>query len=229
MGAGRFITFEGGEGAGKSTQVRLLAERLRGHGLDVVVTREPGGTPFAEQVRALILSPDVAEHEPLSEALLFYAARADHIDKVIGPALRRGAFVLCDRFSDSTRVYQSIAGGLAERVLERLEETVVGQARPDLTIILDIDPGVGLARAQARRASESGSVRSSAGSSEAGAGADKYERQKLAFHEKLRAGFLAIAAREPSRCVVIDGDRPAEAAALDIWNAACARLGLNVR
>lgn len=227
MGAGRFITFEGGEGAGKSTQVRLLAERLRGHGHDVVVTREPGGTPFAEQVRALILSPDVAEHEPLSEALLFYAARADHIDKVIGPALRRGAVVLCDRFSDSTRVYQSIAGGLPERVLERLEEIVVGQSRPDLTIILDIDPGVGLGRAQARRASESGSVRSSAGSSEAGA--DKYERQQLAFHEKLRAGFLAIAAREPSRCVVIDGDRPAKATALDIWNAACARLGLNVR
>jgi dTMP kinase len=225
MGAGIFITFEGGEGAGKSTQVRFLAERLRQYGHDVVVTREPGGTPFAEQVRALILSPDVAEHAPLSEALLFYAARADHIDKVIRPALRRGAFVLCDRFSDSTSVYQSIAGGLPAQVLERLDSIVVGKTQPDLTIILDIDPAVGLARAKARR--EGLSVFSNGNGCQDGA--DKYERQKLGYHEKLRAGFLAIAAREPARCVAIDGNRPAKTIAAEVWQAAAARLCLNVR
>lgn len=222
MGAGKFITFEGGEGAGKSTQVRLLAERLRQLAHDVVVTREPGGTPFAEQVRALILSPDVAEHAPLSEALLFFAARADHIDKVIRPALRRGAFVLCDRFSDSTRVYQSVAGGLPPLVFERLEEIVVGGTRPDLTIILDIDPAAGLARAEARR----GNVGAAHAGSDAEAGRDKYERQSLAYHETLRAGFLAIAAQEPERCVIVDGDRPAETIAGEVWGLAAARLAV---
>ncbi|HRY07926.1 MAG TPA: dTMP kinase [Hyphomicrobiaceae bacterium] len=222
MGAGTFITFEGGEGAGKSTQVQLLAERLRSHGYEVVVTREPGGTPFAEQVRALILSPDVAAHAPLSEALLFYAARADHIDKVIAPALQRDAVVLCDRFSDSTRVYQSVAGGLPGTVLERLEEIVVGAMRPAVTIILDIDPVAGLARAEARRGARAGGV--SVGAS-APVG-DKYERQGLAFHEQLRAGFLALAHAEPSRCVVIEGNRPAETIAQDIWRALARRLGL---
>ncbi len=225
MGAGKFITFEGGEGAGKSTQVRLLAERLLQHGRDVVVTREPGGTPFAEQVRALILSPDVAEHAPLSEALLFYAARADHIARVIQPALKRGAIVLCDRFSDSTRVYQSVAGGLPPLVFERLEEIVVGETRPDLTIILDIDPAAGLARAEARRAT-SGKDAPAGGCAR---GRDKYERQSLDYHERLRSGFLAIAEQEPWRCVVIDGNRPAESIAEEVWNTIAARLAVSER
>ncbi len=225
MAVGKFITFEGGEGAGKSTQVRLLAEQLRQQGLDVVVTREPGGTAFAEQVRVLILSPDVAEHAPLSEALLFYAARADHLSKVIEPALHRGAIVLCDRFSDSTRVYQSVAGGLSAVVLERLEDIVVGTSRPDLTIILDIEPAAGLARAQARR--EHGEVRDATRDAEAGQ--DKYERQSLAYHEKLRAGFLAIAAQEPQRCVVVSGDRPADAIAAEIWKAVTGRWAVDAR
>lgn len=223
MGAGKFITFEGGEGAGKSTQVRLLAEQLRQRGHEVVVTREPGGTPFAEQVRRLILSPDVAEHAPLSEALLFYAARADHIDKVIRPALQRAAFVLCDRFSDSTRVYQSVAGGLSASVFERLEQIVVGNTRPDLTIILDIDPAAGLARAEARRGSRASAIEDG----DKQTGRDKYERQSLGYHEKLRAGFLAIAAQEPSRCVVVDAARAAETIAAEISGSVAARLAGN--
>lgn len=216
MGRARFITFEGGEGAGKSTQVRLLAERLGAAGHEVVVTREPGGTPFAEQVRALILDPRVADHEPLSEALLFYAARADHIAKVIRPAIARGAFVLCDRFSDSTRVYQSLAGGLPREVFTSLEGIVVGDARPALTLILDIDPAQGLARARARR--------DGAGARASAAGEDRYEAKALGFHRRLRDGFLAIAAEEPQRCVVIDAARAADAIAADVWAAAQSRL-----
>lgn len=224
MVAGKFITFEGGEGAGKSTQARLLAERLRERGLDVVVTREPGGTPFAEQVRALILSPEVAEHAPLSEALLFYAARADHLAKVIVPALQRGSFVVCDRFSDSTLVYQSVAGGLSPLVLQRLEEIVVGKARQDLTVIVDIDPAAGLARAEAR-----GGLQRHSNADQSAPRRDKYERQSIAYHEKLRAGFLAIAAQEPGRCVVVDGDRPADVVGHEVWDAVADRLGVNVR
>lgn len=219
MGTGAFITFEGGEGSGKSTQVRLLAERLRQSDRDVLVTREPGGTAFAEQVRALILSPEVPEHAPLSEALLFYAARADHLAKVIRPAVARGAFVLCDRFSDSTRVYQSVAGGLPAQVFVQLEGIVVGDARPQLTIILDIDPAVGLSRAEARRESNSMSDRGGGAG-----GRDKYERRSLGYHEKLRAGFLDIAAEEPHRCAVIDGDRAAEVIAADVWRTVSTRL-----
>ncbi|MCB1506492.1 MAG: dTMP kinase [Hyphomicrobiaceae bacterium] len=219
MAAGLFITFEGGEGAGKSTQVRLLAERLRAHGTDVVITREPGGTPFAEQVRALILSPSVAEHTALSEALLFYAARADHIGKIIRPAMAAGRAVLCDRFSDSTRVYQSIAGGLDRKVFDALEQLVVADAKPELTIILDLDPSVGLARAEARRIdAASGEGNGERNVDSDGAGRDRYERQALAFHEKLRAGFLAIAAEEPDRCVVINANRDASQVAAEVWS-----------
>lgn len=223
MAFGRFITFEGGEGTGKSTQVRLLADRLRSMGRDVVVTREPGGTPFAEQVRALILSPNVAEHDPLSEALLFYAARADHIAKVIRPALDAGKFVLCDRFSDSTRVYQSVAGGLSRKAFDALEGLVVGDARPTLTVILDLDPAVGLGRAESRRTAGAGASAAPA-SGEDEAGRDKYERRTLAYHQKLRDGFLAIARDEPKRCVVVDGARDAAAVSNDVWAEVAARV-----
>ncbi len=144
MTAGKFITFEGGEGSGKSTQAHNLAGRLRAQGIEVVLTREPGGSPFAEALRTLILDPETPPHSALSEALLFYAARADHLDKTIRPALNAGAWVICDRFSDSTRVYQSEAGGLPGEVLDALEEIVVSPTVPDLTFILDLPAELGL-------------------------------------------------------------------------------------
>jgi dTMP kinase len=137
---GRFITFEGGEGSGKSTQARMLAERLKLAGVDVVLTREPGGTPFAEQVREFILGGRAVAHPPLSEALLFYAARADHLATVIVPALNAGKWVISDRFSDSTRVYQGAAGGVPAETIEGLDRLVVGAHAPALTIVMDISP-----------------------------------------------------------------------------------------
>lgn len=199
--AGLFITFEGGEGAGKSTQARLLAERLRALGREVVATREPGGTPFAERVRALILDADTPAHAPLAEALLFYAARADHLERVIRPALARGAVVICDRFSDSTEVYQCFAGGLAPAAFSAIEAAVVGAARPDLTLILDLDPAAGLARAAAR-----GDL-------------NAYDARAMAFHQRLRQGFLAIARREPDRCKVVDASQPVGVIASALWSA----------
>jgi dTMP kinase len=185
---GRFITFEGGEGAGKSTQVRRLAERLRGRG-EVVVTREPGGSPGAEAIRALLVSGPVERWSPISETLLMYAARRDHIERVIAPTLARGAWVICDRFYDSSRAYQGAAGGAPASLLSALEADVVGELIPDLTLILDLPAEVGLARASKRGKREG-----------------RFEAKGLAFHEKLRAAFLNIAAAEPERCVVIDAD-----------------------
>jgi dTMP kinase len=208
MASGRFITFEGGEGSGKSTQAGLLAQRLRARGIDPIVTREPGGSPFAEQVRGLILSTDVAPHPPLAEALLFCAARVDHLEKTIRPALQAGRWVICDRFSDSTRVYQGAAGGVAPETLEALEHVVVGATRPDLTFILDIAPASGLSRARSRRAPSGAQVADNA---------DPYESRNLAFHERLREGYLAIAKSEPQRCAVVDGARPADQVAADVW------------
>src|ERR1700674_3233425 len=150
MASGKFITFEGGEGSGKSTQARLLVDRLKARGIDAILTREPGGSPFAEQVRALLLDPATPSHSALSEALLFYAARADHLDKTIRPALAGGRWVICDRFSDSTSVYQGVAGGLAGDALDALERMVVAPTRPKITFILDLAPAHGLARARAR-------------------------------------------------------------------------------
>lgn len=214
MASGRFITFEGGEGSGKSTQAQLLADRLRAAGIDVLLTREPGGSPFAEQVRSLILDPKTAPHSALSEALLFYAARADHLDKTIRPALAAGRWVICDRFSDSTRVYQSIAGGVDAAVVEALDRLVVTPTRPDLTFILDLPASTGLTRANRRR---------HAGQPE-GAEPDPYEKRDLAFHERLRAGYLAIARAEPQRCILIDGAEPVDAIAQAVWGQAEGRL-----
>ena len=207
MAIGKFITFEGGEGSGKSTQAQLLADRLRGRGSDAVLTREPGGSPFAEQVRALILDPATAPHSALSEALLFYAARSDHLDTTIRPALAAGRWVICDRFSDSTRVYQGVAGGLAPAVLDRLESMIVAPTRPDLTLILDLPADAGLSRAADRRRANA----------VAGTQADAYEKRDLAFHERLRAGYAAIAKAEPQRCVLVDGARSPDAIAAEIW------------
>jgi dTMP kinase len=214
MAPGKFITFEGGEGSGKSTQSRLLAERLGALGIDVLVTREPGGTPFAEAVRNLILSPQTPPHSALSEALLFYAARADHLDKIIRPNLDAGRWVVCDRFSDSTRVYQGYAGTVPLATIDVLERLVVHPTGPDLTFVIDVDPRVGLARAASRRATKE--PRNSA--------PDAYEKRDPAFHARLRDGFLSIAAADLARCVVVDGGRGAEEVAAAVWASLDARL-----
>lgn len=216
---GRFITFEGGEGSGKSTQAWLLSERLAVNGVPVRTTREPGGSPFAENVRGLLLSAKTAPKGPLAEALLFNAARADHLEETIRPALSHGIWVICDRFADSTRVYQGAAGGLDAKVIDLLERLVLADTAPELTFVLDIDPAVGLARAQSRRG----------GAPEGGAPSpaeDTYEGRQMAFHQRLRAGFLAIAASEPDRVQVLDGSLSQNALADRIWEITAARFAL---
>jgi dTMP kinase len=206
--SGKFITFEGGEGAGKSTQIGRLAERLQAGGRAVVVTREPGGTPTAEEIRKMLLAGLAQELGPDGEAALFAAARADHVEKVIRPALRAGKWVLSDRFSDSTRVYQAKA---ESGVLAALDRVAVGRTQPDLTIILDLAVEVGLARAARRMEA-------------AGKKPDRFERDDIALHEARRAAFLAIAREEPQRCVIIDASQSEEATAHDVWQAVAARL-----
>lgn len=196
---GRFITLEGGEGAGKSTLARALAERLRQRGLGVTLTREPGGSPRAEEIRETILSGRIKPYGAFAEALMFSAARIDHIDRLIRPALEQGDWVICDRFSDSTRVYQGALGAIEPALLRELEAVTVAGLRPDLTLMLDIDPRLGLARAASRRAP--------------GETGDRFESEDLAFHTRLREAFLAIAAEEPQRCAVLDAGLAPEALA----------------
>ena len=207
---GRFITLEGGEGAGKSTQARLLAEHLRACGLECVVTREPGGSPGADALREILLSGAIAPLGPAAEALLFSAARIDHIRHTIRPALERGAFVVCDRFSDSTRAYQGALGNLDAGLIKALETVAVGDCRPDLTLMLDLPAETGLSRAAARRGVE---------------GADRFEGEGLAFHQGLRQAFLAIAAAEPARCAVIDAGLEPDAVGEAVWRCVQQRLG----
>jgi dTMP kinase len=204
---GRFITLEGGEGAGKSTQAKFLAQRLEPLGISVVLTREPGGSPGAEALRDIILSGKAAPFGPAGEALLFSAARIDHIDRTIAPALNRGVWVISDRFADSTRAYQGAAGKLDPALIASLERVAVGDVRPDLTLILDLTVEKGLARAAARLGE--------------GEKKDRFEREGAAFHETLRQAFLDIARAEPSRCAIIDADRPQQEVAQAIW--ACVR------
>ena len=209
LAPGRFITFEGGEGAGKSTQVERLRRRLEARGTETVVTREPGGTPRAERIRRSLLAGEVKRFGPFAEALLFSAARIDHLDKVIRPSLARGAFVLCDRFADSTRAYQGALGAVDAALIEALERVVVGDARPDLTLILDVPVEVGLVRASNRRGA---------------AAADRFEAESGGYHDRLRQAFLGIAEREPNRCAVIDAGRDADAVEADVWRIVEGRL-----
>jgi len=202
--SGRFITFEGGEGTGKSTQANLLAERLKALGIGVQLTREPGGSVGAEIMRYVLLSGAAKPLGPDAEALLFAAARNDHLDTLIRPTLRRGGWVICDRFADSTRVYQGALGQVDPRAIRALERIVVGETKPDLTFVLDVPAEEGLKRATARRGEDN---------------ADRFEGEAIEFHKKLRDAFLALAAKEPARCVVIDATRPRTVAIAKMTNA----------
>jgi dTMP kinase len=206
MTRGKFITFEGGEGGGKTTQAKLLAERLRKAGYEVVQTREPGGTPRAEAIREVLLSGKAKRFGPLGETVLFYAARESHLELTIRPVLRRGGWVVCDRFSDSTRAYQGAAGGVPLSVIDVLETAVVGPTQPDLTIIFDLPPETGLKRAAGRSQDDA-----------AAKGPDRFETMNLAFHRSLREEFLAIAEAEPERCVVVDASKDELHVAEDVW------------
>jgi len=206
---GRFITFEGGEGSGKSTHAAALAKRLEQLGIEVVLTREPGGSPGAEIIRHILLSGLAKPLGAETEAILFAAARDDHVRTTIRPALIDGNWVISDRFIDSTRVYQGALGKVDAKLIRGLERLTVGAARPDLTFILDVPATVGLARAKRRR----------------GAGTtDRFEAESLEFHETLRNAYTALAEKEPKRIVVIDGRAPREVVAERIWSVVEQRL-----
>jgi dTMP kinase len=206
---GKFITFEGGEGTGKSTQAATLALRLESYGLGVQLTREPGGSPGAEIIRHVLLTGAAKPLGADVEAMLFAAARDDHVQCTILPALQSGKWVVCDRFADSTRVYQGILGQVDQKLINVLERVSVGELSPDLTVILDLPVELGLERAKLRRGD---------------AEADRFEGESTEFHEKLRDAYLAIAAREPDRCVVIDASAAKDAVANAIWQTVQSRL-----
>jgi dTMP kinase len=207
---GRFITFEGGEGAGKSTQVQRLATRLRADGHEVVTTREPGGSPGAESIRDLVLRGEADRWSPVTETLLMYASRRDHIERVIRPALARGAWVICDRFADSTRAYQGAAGGVDPSFITALETYILETTRPNLTVVFDLPAEVGLERAHARAGAEM-----------------RFESKGMAFHQRLREAFRAIAAAEPDRCAVVDAAASMDAVEAAVWAAVSERLGVH--
>jgi len=206
---GKFITFEGGEGTGKSTQAAMLALRLESHGLGVQLTREPGGSLGAEIIRHVLLSGAAKPLGADVEAMLFAAARDDHVHCTILPALQSGKWVVCDRFADSTRVYQGILGQVDQKLINVLERVSVGELSPDLTVILDLPVELGLERAKLRRGD---------------AEADRFEGEGAAFHERLREAYLAIAGREPDRCVVIDASAAKDVVANAIWQTVQSRL-----
>lgn len=207
MTRGRFITFEGGEGTGKSTQVARLVARLRERALEVVQTREPGGSPGAEDIRNIALNGDPGRWSPMTETLLMFAARSDHLERTIRPALEAGRWVVCDRFADSSRAYQGVGGGTPAGFIEALDAAIVGGTQPDLTLIFDLPVAIGLERAFGRGLFET-----------------RFESKGPAFHERLRSGFLEIAARFPDRCAVIDADGDLETVTTRVWDAVEARL-----
>jgi dTMP kinase len=206
---GHFITFEGGEGSGKSTHAATLAQRLKKLGFDVVLTREPGGSTGAEIIRHILLSGMAKPLGAETEAILFAAARDDHVRNTILPALDAGQWVICDRFIDSTRIYQGIVGNVDQRLIRSLERVTVGPAVPELTFILDVPAEVGLARAKSRRGK---------------AKADRFEAESMTFHEKLRDAYRALAAEEPSRCILMDGRAPRTVVSDRIWTIVQDRL-----
>jgi dTMP kinase len=212
---GRFITLEGGEGAGKTTQIARLADRLRACGISVLTTREPGGAPGADSIRALLVSGATDKWDPISETLLMYAARRQHLTQTINPALARGEWVLCDRFADSTLAYQGYGHGVSQTFIAGLCDAVVGGDGPDLTLILDMPVETGLSRAGARNAEAAAGTR---------AAEDRFERMGMAFHERLRAGFRDIAAQEPGRCAIVDATGEIEAVSDAIWQEVRTRL-----
>jgi dTMP kinase len=206
---GRFVSFEGGEGAGKSTQIRRLADQLDAAGIRAIVTREPGGSPGAEIIRHVVLSGMGKLLGAEAETLLFAAARDDHVHAVIEPALEQGVWVLCDRFSDSTRAYQGQLGEVAPALLNAMERVTIGALKPDLTVILDVPVEIGMKRAAARR----------------GQGIpDRFEAEGVLFHQQLREAFRVIAVHEPKRCVLIDANTDADIVAAKIWAALTERL-----
>lgn len=206
MSRGRFITLEGGEGAGKSTQARRLATLVGGRGHEVMVTREPGGSPGAEAIRALLVDGATDRWDPVTEAILHFAARRDHLRLTIRPALERGAWVVSDRFADSTRAYQGIVQGAGLDLVEQLYALAVGDLAPDLTLVLDLPVDEGLRRAASR------------------GGENRYERMGIDFHLRLRTAFLEIAAAAPGRCMVIDADADEDTVARRIAAAVAERL-----
>lgn len=210
---GHFITLEGGEGAGKSTQVKRLAAALSARGIEVVQTREPGGTPGAEDIRSLLVTGDPGRWDAMTETLLHYAARRAHVEKTVKPALARGAWVISDRFADSTMAYQGYAGSVGRETVAALHRLVLGDFAPDLTLVLDLPVETGLARAKARMT----------GASQA---EDRYERMGLAFHENLRAAFHEIARREPERCRLVDAGGNPDQVAAALWQAVATRFNL---
>ena len=206
---GRFITLEGGEGTGKSTQVRRLGARLREKGIDVVLTREPGGSPGAEQIRKLVVEGDGARWTPITETLLVYAARADHVARTIGPALAQGQWVISDRFNDSSFAYQGAGRGVPRETIRRIDAVVLDDFHPDLTLVLDLPVEVGLARAGARGGNET-----------------RFESLGLEFHERMRQAFLDIARRQGDRCRIIDAAADEDGVAAAIWAAVQKRFDL---
>jgi dTMP kinase len=211
-GRGRFITFEGGEGSGKSTQIKRLSERLEAEHLHTIVTREPGGSPGAEIIRHLVLSGMGKLLGAEAETLLFAAARDDHVCSVILPALAQGTWVLCDRFYDSTRAYQSRVGHVQPALVNAMTRVTIGDLKPDLTIILDVPVEVGLKRAAARRGNGA---------------ADRFESEDVKFHQALRDAYAEIARAEPQRCVVIDANADVETVATRIWSTLRDRFFVN--
>ena len=206
---GRFITLEGGDGAGKSTQAKRLAAALRAARIDVVETREPGGSPGAEEIRRLLTTGEPNRWSPMAEALLHFSARADHVRRTIRPALKDGRWVCCDRFADSTMAYQGYGHGVDRGFIGMLTGAVLGELRPDLTLIFDIQVEQGLARAAKRPGQE-----------------DRYEKMDRKFHEALRRGFLEIAANDPARCVVVDASGDEDETWQRVRTAVSGRLGI---
>ncbi len=204
--SGLFVSFEGIDGSGKSTQARMLADRLRADGVDVVHTREPGGSPGAEEIRALVLQGDPDRWSAETEILLFTAARRDHLERTIRPALEAGKVVVCDRFADSTRMYQGLSRGNLRAKVDALHDLMIG-VEPDLTLLIDMDPTIGLSRAKARNTVE-----------------ERFEDFGASLQEAMRAGFLALAEEYADRFRVIDGARDADSVAEDVWAAVSPHL-----